>query len=268
MDPADCADSIVCETEGSEVRAEATLEDEHDAISSSSDEPSNFVYWRTTPALCWLRDVGDGDQTRLAESCGEGQQVAYQGLDCGGDAYALDALFRAERLEDGSLGRTELVNEGTCVTPADLLDAAATEFATLQIQPSPLHVQPPDGWTLINVDTITYTEDQPQEFNTSLLGVPVTIRAVPDEFAWNYDDGTPALVTDHPGAPYPDHTVGHAYTTPGEVTIDLTTTWRGQFQITGTPTWTDVPGTATTTSTAGPITVYEARTRLVEDATG
>ncbi len=263
-----CGEMITCETGGSTIHTEATLPGQHGLITSSSSGSSDYVYWRTTPALCWLRDVGDASGTRLAESCREGRQTAYQGLECGDDEYALDALFRAERLEDGSVGRAELVNEGTCVSPADLLDAAATEFATLKIQPSPLHVQPPDGWTLINVETITYTEDQPQEFDTTLLGVPVTIRAVPEEFAWDYDDGTAPLVTDQPGAPYPDHTVGHAYTTPGEVTIELSTTWRGQFQITGTPTWTDVPGTATTTSSAGPITVHEARTRLVEDATG
>lgn len=251
------------------IDAVATLEDEQGLVASSSNgsSPSDDVYWRATPSLCKLSDLA-GFVTRLAESCRDGEELAYEGLQCEGDGFALDALFRAQRLPDGSLGPAEVVNEGTCVTPADLLDAAAQEFATLQIQPSPLHVQPPDGWTLINVETITYTQDTPQEFATTLLGVPVTIRAVPDEFAWNYDDGTPALVTDHPGAPYPDHTVAHAYTTPGEVTIGLTTTWRGQFQITGTPTWTDVPGTATTSTTTGPITVHEARTRLVEDASG
>ena len=47
--------------------------------------------------------------------------------------------------------------------------------------------------------------------------------------------------------------------------VTLSTTWKGQFRITGTPTWTDVTGTATTTTTADPIQVYEARSRLVTE---
>lgn len=251
-----------------EVNVEATLEEQHDLVSSSNgSSPSDVVYWRASASLCLLTDIA-GFVTELAESCTEGEELANAALECDGDAYALDALFRAERLPSGNLGTPELVSEGTCVTPADLLDAAARAFASLPIAPSPLHVQPPDGWTLINVDTITYTEDTPQEFETELLGVPVVIRAVPAEFTWDYDDGSAPLVTDHPGAPYPDNSVGHTYTAPGEATIDLTTTWRGQFQIAGTTTWTDVPGSATTSTSAGPITIHEARTRLVEDPAG
>lgn len=250
------------------VNVSATLREQHDLVSSSSgSSPSDVVYWRATASLCLLTDIA-GFVTELAASCAEGEQLANAALECDAESYALDALFRAERLASGNLGTPELVSEGTCVTAADLLDAAAREFASLPIEPSPLHVQPPDGWTLINVDTITYTDDAPQEFETELLGVPVVIRAVPAEFSWDYDDGSAPLVTDDPGAPYPDNSVGHTYTAPGEVTISLTTTWRGQFRIAGTPTWTDVPGSATTTTTTGPITVHEARTRLVEDPAG
>ncbi|WP_049788275.1 PKD domain-containing protein [Isoptericola variabilis] len=223
------------------------------------------MYWRATAALCLLTDLA-GFVTELAASCTEGEQLAFADVQCD-DGFALGALFRAQRLPSGNLSDPELVAEGTCVTPADLAAEAAREFATLPITPSPLHVQPPDGWTLINVETVTYTEDAAQDFETTLLGVPVVIRALPDEFAWDYGDGT-TTVTEHPGAPYPANTVGHTYTAPGEVSISLTTTWRGQFQIAGTATWTDVPGTATTTTSTGPITVHEARTRLVEDPAG
>jgi hypothetical protein len=256
------------EADSGQVKVSATLEDQHKLISSSSNgsAPTDTVYWRANPALCLLSDL-TGFVTELAASCTEGEQLAYEAPECP-DGYALPALFRAERLPSGNLSTAQLVSEATCVTPADLAAAAAQAFASLPIEPSPLHVQPPDGWTLINVDTITYTEDVPQDFETELLGVPVTIRAVPSTFAWNFDDGTAPLVTEHPGAPYPDHTVGHTYSAPGEVTIGLTTTWRGQFQITGTSTWTDVPGEATTSTTSPTITVHEARTRLVEDPTG
>jgi hypothetical protein len=250
-----------------QVNVSATLEHQHKLISSSNGSaPTDTVYWRASPALCLLSDL-TGFVTELAAACREGEQLAYEAPECP-DGYALPALFRAERLPSGNLSTAQLVSDAACVTPADLVAAAAQAFASLPIEPSPLHVQPPDGWTLINVDTITYTEDAPQEFATDLLGVPVTIRAVPSTFAWSFGDGTAPLVTEHPGAPYPDHTVGHTYTAPGEVTIGLATTWRGQFQITGTPTWTDVPGEATTSTTSPTITVHEARTRLVEGPAG
>jgi len=155
------------------------------------------------------------------------------------------------------------------VSPADLLAEAERAFATLPIAPSPVVVQPPDGWTLVNVPTITYTEAEPQVLSATLLGIPVEIRATPESFAWDYADGSAPLVTEDPGAPYPDHTVHHTYVQPAEsVTIGLTTTWSGQFRIVGSPTWTDVTGTATTTSSASPLQVYEAKSRLVTDPVG
>ena len=254
-----------------EVSVEASLEEQDKLLEGSkgskgSSTPSKWEYWRATPEKCeYLHS--SGYQSVFAAACARPEaRIGYDGIECEDDEYAMDALFRAERdPETGELGAATSVGDEQCVAPADLAQAAAREFASLKIQPSPLHVQPPDGWTLINVDTITYTEDTPQEFDTTLLGVPVTLRAVPAEYSWNYDDGTDPLVTDAPGAPYPNHTVAHTYTAPGTATITLETTWAGQFQITGTPTWTHVPGTATTETSTDEITIHEARTRLVED---
>ncbi|MCB7136571.1 hypothetical protein LGQ04_08415 [Cellulosimicrobium marinum] len=193
------------------------------------------------------------------------------GVECGADEHTLDPLYRQTRTvgTDGAVGAwtlEEVLNEGDCVSPADLLAEAERQFATLPIVPSQVVVQPPDGWTLVNVPTITYTQDEPQVLAATLLGIGVEIRATPESFAWDYADGTDPVVTTDPGAPYPDHTVHHTYVEPVEsLTIGLTTTWSGQFRITGSPTWTDVPGTATTTSTAEPLRVYEARSRLVTD---
>ncbi|MEN5075168.1 hypothetical protein ABE437_15205 [Isoptericola cucumis] len=231
-----------------------------------SSAPSKWEYWRATPEKCEYLHAS-GFQSAFAAACARPEaRVGYDGIECENDQFAMEALFRAERdPETGELGPATIAGDEQCVSPADLAEAAAREFASLKIQPSPLHVQPPDGWTLINVDTITYTEDTPQEFDTTLLGVPVTLRAVPAEYSWDYDDGTRPLVTDTPGAPYPNHTVAHTYSAPGTATITLGTTWAGQFQIAGTATWTGVPGTATTETSTDEITIHEARTRLVED---
>lgn len=254
-------------TQGEEVTVAATLEDQADAVGSSTSGQSDYAYWRADPALCVLADL-PGFVTELADACSEGTQLAYAGIECE-EGNAIGALFRAQRdAATGELGDIEMVGDELCVTPADLAAEAARAFATLPIQPSPLHVQPPDGWTLVNVETVTYSDDQAQTFDTQLLGVPVTIRATPETFTWDYGDGSAPLTTDHPGAPWPEHTVAHTYVATGDATITLTTTWTGQFRITGSPTWTDVPGEATTSTPAGPLTVHQARTRLVEDPVG
>ena len=71
------------------------------------------------------------------------------------------------------------------------------------------------------------------------------------------------LTTTSPGHAYPDHDVAHPYTRLGTYTITLTTTYTGRYRLAGDPDWTDVDGTATTTTSAPAITIVEARTRLV-----
>ncbi|WP_265521598.1 hypothetical protein [Oerskovia flava] len=236
----------------------------------SDGGPATTRYLRATPALCLLANL-EGFVTRIALDCSEGEQLAYTGIECDADEFRLGGLIRETRSvnDDGTTtdwDDSELVGDEECISPEDLLDEAAREFATLPITPAPVTVQPPGGRTLVNVETITYAEPTVQTFDTALLGIPVTLRAQPGEYTWDYGDGTGPLTTTDPGAPYPDHSVTHTYDQPADaVTITLTTTWTGQFQITGAPTWTDVPGTATTTTVADPLTILEARSRLVTD---
>ncbi|OLT54636.1 hypothetical protein [Cellulosimicrobium sp. CUA-896] len=208
-----------------------------------SDEEPTDRYFSATPALCALVSSLDGPTTAYDYACTEGEQLAYEGIECGADEFAQGALFREVRQPDGTWGPPELVGDEGCITPADLLAEAEREFATLPIAPSPVVVQPPDGWTVVNLPTITYTDAAEQTFDTSLLGIPVQIRATPESYAWDYADGSAPLVTTDPGAPYPDHTVHHTYAQPADaVTIGLTTTWSGQFRITGSRRGRTCPG--------------------------
>ena len=258
-------DNLAGNTGNASVTVSVSHENRHqDGRARGASDPSDVVYWRHSQGMCRLVDLDDAG---LATSCADDTELRGRDLDCAADEYELDALYAADRdPATGELGRPRLLEPSRCIAPSDLAAAAAREFARLPIQPSPLHVQPPDGWSLINIETITYTDDQPQTFDTELLGVPVTLRATPAEFTWDYDDHSPAVTTTDPGGEYPDHTVSHTYTRPGTATIGLTTTWSGQFQITGLPAWTPVPGEATTATTADPITIHDARSRLVEDS--
>ncbi|GAB4087237.1 hypothetical protein GCM10028784_38670 [Myceligenerans cantabricum] len=239
----------------------------------------NTRHWRATPELCQFSDLPSAASALRAECEDDGQRRPYEGADCTGDQEVQNALFEQRRTGDGWT-EPEVVEEESCVDPAgraaaqqaqgqqrrqvDIPAAAARAFRNMAIEPSDLKVQPPNGWTLVNLDTIAYAEDEPRVLDTSLFGIPVSIRAVPDTYTWSWGDGAADKGTD-PGAPYPDHTVAHAYVTPGEATITLTTTWRGQFRLPGDPAWRDVPGQATTDSSSPPIEIREARTRLVED---
>ncbi|UKJ62727.1 hypothetical protein H1Q78_13350 [Cellulosimicrobium cellulans] len=239
---------------------------------SSGGGPATERYYRAAQTTCSVFDGLDDPTSDLSGRCADWERLVAEGLECDQSSYYLGALYRQTREigTDGTPGEWSAagdpVAEHSCITPTDLADAAAHALATLTITPSPVIVQPPDGWTLVNVPTITYTEPGEQMLDTTLLGIPVQIRATPRTYTWDYGDGTTPLATTDPGAAYPDHTVHHTYDQPADqVQITLTTTWTGQFRITGTPTWTDVTGTATTTSTASPLRVYEARSRLVTD---
>ena len=237
--------------------------------------PATEKYFRADQTTCAVFHGLDDPTSDLSGRCAEWERQLTETLECDADSYYLGALYRQTREigADGAPGEWsdagDPVADQSCITPADLADEANRAFATLALSPSPIVVQPPDGWTLVNVATITYTEPAEQILDTALLGIPVQIRATPETYTWDYGDGSEPVRTTDPGAAYPHHTVGHTYEQPSDrVDITLTTTWTGQFRITGTPTWTDVTGTATTTSTADPLQVYEARSRLVTENVG
>lgn len=219
--------------------------------------------------MCFLRDLVGA--TALAESCDEGRQLAYAGIECEDDEQPVGALFEQRRVS-GQWSDAALVEEESCLAKrrqqVDIPAAAARAFQEMQIAPSEVNVQPPDGWTLVNVDTITFTDTAPRTMSTSLFGIPVEIRAVPSTYTWDFGDGSAPLVTTDPGAPYPAHTIAHVYAKKGVATISLITTWHGQFRLAGEPTWRDVAGEGTTVSSSGSLEILEARARLVEDLHG
>ncbi|MFF3064476.1 hypothetical protein ACFVQ3_07965 [Oerskovia sp. NPDC057915] len=228
-------------------------------------------YRRMPASICFTNDFPTS-KGRVG-ACASGEREGALVAACEADQVALDPIFRQTWVNnpDGTisdLSRWELqdpASPGDCLAGVDLVPLAEAEFQRLTIVPSPVTIQPPDGWTLVNVETITYTSPAPQRFATVLLGIPVTIEATPDTFTWDYGDGTSPRATTDPGAPYPRHSVAHVYEDEAVATITLTTTWYGRFQITGTTTWTSITGAATTTTTAPPLTIHEARTRLVTE---
>ncbi|WP_156742338.1 hypothetical protein [Occultella aeris] len=153
--------------------------------------------------------------------------------------------------------------EDELVPATEALTLTVTDFQRLLLVGSEINLQPQGEWTLVNMDTIVFTDGTIQEFSTTVLGLPVAVRATPVEFTWDFGDGSAPLVTTEAGAGYPDHTLTHVYTTVETVEITLTTSWSGEFQINGTGPWLAVNGTATTVTVSDPLRVETAETNLV-----
>jgi len=172
---------------------------------------------------------------------------------------------RWSRLRDDPEGNWTLESGFTCPGDGDY-PFTYEDFIALPITPSTLTVQPNTGWVYAGLETIAYTDDSPQGFLVSLMDIEFAVAAAPLEYEWDFGDGSPIVITDDPGAPWPDHSVSHMYATAGNVTPTLMTRWEGYVRRADSTSWSAISGVASTTTTGPAITVHTARTRLVEDS--
>jgi hypothetical protein len=169
-------------------------------------------------------------------------------------------------------GAPPSLNEWTFVGQRCMLPSAASaaqalpvltarDFRRLPLPPGGVNVQPPNLRTLINVPTNLFVEADVTVLDTTLLGFPVQVRATPQSFRWTFGDGR-GLVTDDPGAAYPDLRITHTYTQPGAARLALTTTYSGEYSIAGGP-WLPINGTAEVSSSPVTLTVLSAENHLI-----
>ncbi len=228
--------------------------------------PQGDVRWRRAAMVVCTDNQGTDVPLHDADFVCEGGPTFPAPHTCPDGQHPLDALYRQERDPTRPSGWSAWarVADPTCVNDPDLTGTLATELQNLPLTPSPVSI-PPNGWVMVNMDTVVYTSPDPQTLHTTVLGQPVTVTARPIRFTWDFADGSTPLTTTDPGRPFPHQTVAYQYLRGGTYTITLTTTWVADYQLTGTTTWEPVPGTATTTTTADPLTVYTARSHLVAD---
>ena len=91
----------------------------------------------------------------------------------------------------------------------------------------------PDGVALVGVPSI-FAVGQPNRMSSvaSILGWRVTIAARP-QWCWRFDGATRTSCTTNPGGRWPNVGVTHAWSRPGDVTVRVTSTWRGSYTIEG-----------------------------------
>lgn len=122
----------------------------------------------------------------------------------------------------------------------------------------------PKGRTLVNLDTIVYTDESKVSTTTvTLLGFAVVVEATPINYTWRFGDGSPALTTSTPGKAYPSKEITHKYMERGAVNLTLTTNYAARFNVAGTG-WQYVNGTVPITGPATPLLVREAVPVLVD----
>lgn len=220
-----------------------------------------YAYRRVSAAYC-------GSLDGLASSpiaCIEGVAGGTVTRTCADGSTALDPLFRRPLDAAGNVdGPWEQVDNGGCPEdPPVAVILTAADFARLPLTPSPPRIQPADGNGIVNADLIVYTDPAPQTLTTTVLGTPVTVRATPSTYTWDFGDGSTPLTTKDSGQPYPNHTLARPYTAAGDYQLTLTTTWSGTYRVNNAGPWLPVVGTATTTSTPQPTHITEVHTALV-----
>jgi len=107
-----------------------------------------------------------------------------------------------------------------------------TAFKRIPMKASALHIQPPNGETLVNFESIFYTDPTTIDKRIKILGATVDFHITVARYTWHYGDGHTAQ-TAGPGAAYPHQTITHRYLRKGRVSVSLDTTYQADYQING-----------------------------------
>ena len=123
--------------------------------------------------------------------------------------------------------------------------------------------QPADK-TLVNFDTIFFTEPEPFARTITLLGQLVQVEATASSYAWHYGDGS-STSTATPGARYPAKDVIHRYEH-AHVTVQpsVDVTYSARFRV-GNGAWQTIPDTVTIAGPPTNLRISEATAVLSGD---
>ena len=119
-----------------------------------------------------------------------------------------------------------------------------------------VRIQPGEE-TLVNIETIFYTQPEPFERSITLLGFDIDLVADPVRYTWVHDDGT-VSTTSRPGKPYPAMDVTHRYREPADdVRPRVDVTYRVRYRVDGGA-WQTIGQTLQASGPAAELDVREA----------
>ncbi len=145
-------------------------------------------------------------------------------------------------------------------------DVTWEDVGETSIPPSDIFVMP-EGWGVVNKPVAVWAGNNSSRTETmELAGYTVEIRVTPAQYKWNFGDGNTTTTTSAGRKPRYAHDadISHSYTESGEYTINLTTSYVGQFRVDGGA-WEDIPGTAEIASTPVPVEIYRYVRYLVDE---
>ncbi len=145
------------------------------------------------------------------------------------------------------------------VTPGDVLSA----LRRIGLPRLEVEVQPAVK-TLVNFDTIFWTDPETVSLDLTILGQAVDVVATPVRYSWAFGDGS-VMATSTPGSPYPSRSITHRYQD-AKVTVhpQLTVAYSARFRVNGGG-WQQIDETVSTTGPAGSLRVAEATPVLSGD---
>lgn len=219
------------------------------AASSSVDHQGPPVptedagHWMETDVSCPLSLAGTCGGSRTCPGNQPAQQLDYV-------------------LPDGTVTQSIIACPGKGPTGPTVADIERA-FKALPMRPSTIHIQPPGGETLVNFDSIFYTEPFALDQSLHLLGSTVDFHITVASYTWHYGDGHTQTTTD-PGAAYPTQTITHRYLKKGSVSVSLDTVYQADYSIDGGPTQ-HLDDTVTISSPPQQLTILTATPHLVSD---
>lgn len=150
---------------------------------------------------------------------------------------------------------------GSVVAGPVVITVTLSEFQQMPINALEASAGPDGGWLPVNMVNVLYADAQMQTLETTILGTPVSVRAIPASFHWDLGDGN-TITTTKPGKPFPSEEVTSEYRYEGWYDVTLTTTFIGQFSVNGGE-WQDIDGTVEISSDPIPIFAKSFESRLV-----
>ena len=142
--------------------------------------PDRDVNWRRAAMVVCTDNQGTDVPLHDPDFVCDGGPTFPAPHTCPPGQRSLDALYRQVRdpTRPGGWSAWQHVTDATCVDSPDLTGALARELTNLPLTPSPASI-PPNGWVMVNMDTVVYTTLDPQTLHTTILGQPLTITARP-----------------------------------------------------------------------------------------
>lgn len=202
-----------------------------DSGSPSNENNNGIVYVENILEV--LQYLGEGDV--LVRATNGKVPVDQFVTTCLPGQFQVPGHYTCRRNAPGKPGEGESPETYATQPPSEPtpFDAAWQAITNSSPTPATLNIQPPKGWTLINVDTIFFltNTNQTQTINT-LMG-PATLNWKALSYTFNYGDGTPLDVRYEPGASYPNHTITHVYKETKDVTPTVTVLWGADVTVGG-----------------------------------